>query len=183
MPGLYNVYIKSVGVGYSADWGEGDAYVVGNYLKELFDQVCSHPASAYSGGDYWWEPNAGDIADHELLVYLVSNRSNSIIRSLFPGQGLGPGGTTYFNNNYSLTEVYFDVGFNLADANPHRGLAVLCFHELMHNKLKRGNSLHTNGGGGLARATVYSNYMLSAENKRLMANALGNKRPQYKGAL
>jgi hypothetical protein len=183
MPGVYKVFLKSYGFSYSSNWGEGDAYAVGTYLKSLFDEVCQHSGSAYSSSDFWWEPNAGDIADHELLVYLVPNSSSSIIRSLFPGQGLGAGGTTYFNDNYSLTEVYFDVGFNLADANPHRGLAVLCFHELMHNKLKRGNSLHTQGGGGLARATVYSNYTLSAGNKNLMAPALSRKRPQYKGAL
>lgn len=183
MPGLFKFFIKSRGFTYSTNWGEGDAYAVGSYLKGLFDEVCQHQSSGYSSSDFWWEPNAGDIADHELLVYLVPSRASSIIRTISPGLGLGPAGTTYFNNNFSLTEIYFDVAFNLADANPHRGLAVLCFHELMHNKLKRGNILHTNGGGGLARATVYSNYTLSAENKRLMATALSNRVPQYKGAL
>ncbi|HYE73627.1 MAG TPA: hypothetical protein VEF04_09850, partial [Blastocatellia bacterium] len=145
MPGTFKFFIKSYGFSYSSNWGEGDAYAVGTYLKSLFDEVCQHRNSTFSNSDFWWEPNAGDIADHELLVYLVPDQSSSIIRSINSGAGLGPGGTTVFNNNYSLTEVYFNVGFNLADANPHRGLAVLCFHELMHNKLKRGNSLHTNG--------------------------------------
>ncbi len=178
---IYNVYLKDVQHG--ADWGEGDAYAVGNYLKGLFDEVCQRPETTFTAADFWYNPNAGDIKDHELLVYLVANQGASVIRGIRPNQSLGPGGTTLFTSNWSLTEVYHSAAFDLNDANPWRGLAVLCFHELMHNKLKRGNILHTNGGGGLARATVFSDYTLSATNKQLMASALSKKVPQYKEAL
>lgn len=177
----FNVYLKDVQHGET--WGEGDAYEVGNHLKALFDEVCQRPETSFSTSDFWYNPNPGDIGDHELLVYLVPNQGGSVIRGLRPNQSLGPGGTTLITSNWCLTEVYHSAAFNLADANPWRGLAVLCFHELMHNKLKRGNILHTNGGGGLARGTVFSNYTLSATNKVLMASALSNKVPQYKGAL
>ena len=68
-------------------------------------------------------------------------------------------------------------------ADSARALAVLAFHEAMHNLLKRGNDLHAMGGMGLAAATVFPNSKLTQRNKELMAAAMGKNIPQNQSFL
>jgi hypothetical protein len=56
-------------------------------------------------------------------------------------------------------------------------LANLAFHEMMHNKLHLGPSLHAQGG--LASGTVDSSMRPSEANIKAMAGALMTKRPQW----
>lgn len=62
---------------------------------------------------------------------------------------------------------------------------MLAFHEAMHNKLKRGGSLHSHavGGGGMASATVYANTQLNQQNVDKMASALATAVTQNTGFL
>jgi len=66
---------------------------------------------------------------------------------------------------------------------PAEKLALIAFHELMHNKLQRGNDMHKNGGGGLAVSPAQGWEQLTARNKQLMAAALRTPVRQYTGRL
>lgn len=155
-------------------WGEGTAYVVGNYLKEFFDQVCTSSLTSYSDSDFWWDSSPSDVRAEEVLIYFLDSKSDSLVRQLSAGAPLGAGGTTLIRSSGNLSEVY--VRESLAamggGADFARGLAVLAFHEAMHNKLKVGGSLHSTGGGGMAAATVYANTNVNAANIAKMAPTL-----------
>ena len=155
-------------------WGEGTAYVVGNYLKEFFDEVCASPLTPYSGSDFWWDSSASDVRANEVLIYFLDSKADSLVQQVSPSVTLGPGGTTVIRSAGNLSEVY--VRESLAamggGADLARGLAVLAFHEALHIKLKLGGSLHSTGGGGIAAATVFANTNLNARNIAKMAPAL-----------
>lgn len=167
---VYNFYLKDA-ADSGQHWGEGTRYVVGNELKKMFDEVCVLDACPFSSSDYSWDPQSVD--DTSLLVYFVNGHDESKIRIVKPGTGLGPGGTTHISSAGNLSEVYVSA----ADGqdNPARAIAVLAFHEAMHNLLKLGNGLHATGGMGLAAATIFSNSSLSPKNKALMAPVMGKK--------
>jgi hypothetical protein len=155
-------------------WGEGTAYVVGNYLKEFFDRVCTSPLTPYSDSDFWWDSSPSDVRADEVLIYFLDSKSDSLVQQVSAGATLGPGGTTLIRSSGNLSEVY--VRESLAamggGADVARGLAVLAFHEAMHNKLKLGGSLHSTGGGGMAAATVFANTNVNTGNIAKMAPAL-----------
>jgi hypothetical protein len=155
-------------------WGEGTAYVVGNYLKEFFNRVCTSPLTPYSDSDFWWDSAASEVRAEEVLIYFLDSKSDSLVQQASAGATLGPGGTTLIRSSGNLSEVY--VRESLAamggGADFARGLAVLAFHEAMHNKLKLGGSLHSTGGGGMAATTVFANTNLNAANIAKMAPTL-----------
>jgi hypothetical protein len=47
-------------------WGEGTMYVIGMKLKSMFDRVCQHPASPFTGSDYFWD--LGVVQDTDVVV-------------------------------------------------------------------------------------------------------------------
>jgi hypothetical protein len=164
----YNFYLKDAATS-GAFWGEGTCFVLGNEIKRLFDEVCALPACKFSSSDYWWDPATVD--DKSLLIYFVDGHSDSKIRNVNPRSPLGPGGTTHISSAGNLSEVYVSAASGQAD--PARALAVLAFHEAMHNLLKMGNRLHGVGGMGLAAETIFSNSALTARNKALLAPVMG----------
>lgn len=155
-------------------WGEGTAYVIGTYLKEFFDQVCTSPLTSYSDSDFWWDSSASDIRAHEVLIYFLDSKSDSLVRQVSAGASLGPGGTTLIRSSGNLSEIYVRESLAAMGGGGDfaRGLAVLAFHEAMHNKLKVGGSLHSTGGGGMAAATVFADSNLNAANIAKMAPTL-----------
>ena len=157
-------------------WGEGTAYVVGTYLKEFFDQVCASPLTSYSDSDFWWDSSASDVRANEVLIYFLDSKADSLVQQVSPSATLGPGGTTLIRTSGNLSEVYVreSIAAMGGGADLARGLAVLAFHEAMHNKLKVGGSLHSVGvgGGGMAAGTVFANTNLNARNIAKMAPAL-----------
>ncbi len=163
-------------------WGEGMAYVVGSYLKEFFDQVCTSPLTTFSDSDFHWNTSSSEIRSHEVLIYFLPTKQDSLIRQESAGAPLGPGGTTLIRTAGNLSEVYVteSIAAMGGGADLARGFAVLAFHEAMHNKLKKGGSLHSNavGGGGMAAGTVFANTQLTTQNIEKMARALGNSVPQ-----
>jgi hypothetical protein len=161
-------------------WGEGTAYVIGTYLKEFFDQVCTSALTSFSDSDFWWDSSTSDIRSHEVLIYFLDSKADSLVRQVASSVSLGPGGTTLIRSSGNLSEVY--VRESLAamggGADFARGLAVLAFHEAMHNKLKLGASLHSTGGGGMAATMVFANTNLNAANIAKMAPTLSRSVPQ-----
>jgi hypothetical protein len=170
----YNFYLKDLGTSGPGFWGEGDRYVLGTYLKGFFDEVCQLQSCPFSDSDFWWDPTS--VGDTDLLVYFIDSKSDSLVHKIRPKASLGAGGTTHVSTAGNLSEVYLSAARN--DVDPIRALAVLAFHEAMHNLLRLGNSLHASGGMGLAAETVYSNSTLTARNKTLMAGVMGKKIPQ-----
>jgi hypothetical protein len=169
----YNFYLKNAATSGPA-WGEGDRYVIGIELKALFDEVCQLAACPFNDSDFWWDPKS--VNDTSLLIYFVDDRGSSLVRKVRPRVPLGAGGTTHVSTAGNLSEVY--VAAAAQDSNSARALAVLAFHEAMHNLLKMGQGLHGSGGMGLAAATVYSNSQLTQRNKDLMAGVMGKTVPQ-----
>lgn len=170
----YNFYLKDAATPGS-DWGEGTCYVIGLEMKTLFDEVCQLPSCPFSVSDFWWDPQS--VNSTSVLVYFVNDSTRSLVRKVTPNAQLGQGGTTHISPAGNLSEVYVSIGVQDPN-NPARALAVLAFHEVMHNLLQTGNGLHGSGGVGLAAATVYSNSKLTPKNKELVAKAMGKSIPQ-----
>jgi hypothetical protein len=144
-------------------------------LTKLWTEVCEHPASRYK--DAKTSKLSGQtlvMASNELLVYLLPSQGDSIIRRVTNQSApAGVAGFTVFGTGMgNISELYMDrLG------NPTKA-AKMAFHELMHNKLQKDNTMHSPdvGGAGLAdEALVFSNpfaAFLSAENIRLLAPVL-----------
>ncbi len=161
-------------------WGEGTAYVIGTYLKEFFDQVCTSPLTPYSSSDFWWDSSATDVRANEVLIYFLDRKADSLVRQVASGAPLGPGGTTLIRSSGNISEVYVRESLAAMGGGGDfaRGLAVLAFHEVMHNKLKLGGSLHSTGGGGMAATTVFADTRMNARNISKMAPTLSRSVPQ-----
>jgi hypothetical protein len=170
----YNFYLKDNATSGPGTWGEGDRYVLGMELKQLFDEVCQLSSCPFDISDFWWDPTS--ISATSLLIYFVDDQSSSLVQQIKPNSSLGGGGTTHISSAGNLSEVYVSAG--ASDPNSARAWAVLAFHEAMHNLLKMGNSLHASGGMGLAAQTVYSNSNLTQRNKELVAAVMGKTIPQ-----
>src|SRR4051794_13251514 len=87
--GTFMVYLKSMkwgatSGGGSAGWGEGEMYVVGLAIQELFRKVVASPLSSFAAADITWAPSQAAIQSHELLVYFTDSN-----RSLVAGNGGG----------------------------------------------------------------------------------------------
>ena len=175
----YNFYLKDRGTHAPGTWGEGDCYMVGTYLAEFFDEICQLPSCPFSTSDFWWDPTS--ISNTDLLIYFIDSKVDSLIHKIKPRTPLGGGGTTHISSAGNLSEVYIAAASSAADSA--KALAVLAFHEAMHNLLKRGNDLHAMGGMGLAAATVFPNSKLTQRNKELMAAAMGKNIPQNQSFL
>lgn len=147
-------------------------------LGHLFTQVCQRSETRFAACSCSRFNPSSARDGYELIIYIVANQAKSLI----PGGGHGTAGTTGFRNGGAVSEVYLDV-FN---DTPEIMMAKMAFHELMHNKLRLDNRLHTDGGFGLARDTVdfeycmapWSGFNLNEENKRLMAEKLDDPVPQ-----
>ena len=165
----YNFYLKDLGTSAPGFWGEGDRYVLGLEIKKFFDEICLLTACPFSTSDYWWDP--ATVKDTELLIYFVNGPSSSLVRKIFPSHSLGSAGTTHISTAGNLSEVYLSA--TAGHPNRVRALAVLAFHEAMHNLLRLGAGLHGSGGMGLAAATVYATTQLTSKNKQLLAPVMG----------
>ena len=160
----------------------GDESATGTALKGYFDRVIQSSATlrrSYAGGaEVTWTTSCPTVRPHELLIYVVVSALDSIVVSL-PGltntqTRINSDGLTVWTGTLTAAEVYTTrFGANSAM------LAKLAFHEAMHNKTHRGNSLHS--GGGLAASPISSRSALTTANIRLMRRVLGTSRPQWTG--
>jgi hypothetical protein len=142
---------------------------MGTEMKALFDQVCQLDACPFADSDYWWDP--ATVGNTSILVYFVDSPDSSLVRQVRPGTSLGAGGTTLIRSAGNPSEMYLPAV--AAESASARALAVLSFHEGMHNLLRMGNRLHAVGGMCLAAETVYANSQLTQKNKDLMAPVMG----------
>jgi hypothetical protein len=153
------------------------ANLLGALPQKLAWQVQSHLADLFSpciSNDF--ENNWVYFADaqnkpdkHELLVYFMPAQT-SIIKHVpsVAAPDLSIDGNTAYAAGAS--EVYVKSSDPLLLAN-------LAFHELMHNRLKVGNSLHRQGG--LASAVVYNSTEITKDNIRAMAKVISKPIKQW----
>jgi hypothetical protein len=124
-----------------------------------------------------WSYQASDLEPWDVVVYFVRDRSQSIAARLGAQPSDDAAGLTSFTSSGVVSEVYVEGN------GPADKLALIAFHEIMHNKLQRGNSMHQNAGGGVAVSPTKGWEQLTARNKQLMAGALRTPVRQYTGAL
>ena len=124
------------------------------------------------------------ISSKDLLCYIVSDFDSSVVKkfdsTITDG---GTAGNTSFKTgatSTSASEVYLDVITN-ACTDVALGMAKLIFHELMHNKATMGDSLHSQGGGGLAAETVTESTTRTLANVAFMKARLANQVIQWQG--
>lgn len=113
------------------------------------------------------------IAGHDLLIYVFASSACSPVAEHFQAQR-GYSGTTAWRGDSTGSEVY------VRGLEGPRHVAKIIFHEAMHNKLHRGDNLHSQGG--LAAETIYADTPLTDANIATMAPALATSRPQWTGA-
>jgi hypothetical protein len=125
------------------------------------------------------------LDDDEMIMYFVPNPRRSLIKSVAKRGAAHAGGGTVMTDQGMISEVFISEA--AGDARIGRLLAVIAFHELMHNKLDahptRGVVSDIHNLGGAAKATVGHGDDPSDNNKRLMATHLGIRIPQYSGHL
>jgi hypothetical protein len=124
-----------------------------------------------------WSYQASDLEPWDVVVYFVRDPSRSIAARLGSSSSDDNAGLTAFTSSGVVSEVYVEGN------GPGEKLALIAFHEIMHNKLQRGNDMHKNGGGGVAVSPVQGWEQLTPKNKQLMAAALRTPVPQYTGRL
>ncbi len=166
----YNIYMAEI-----PNWKlKLDYAVIRSTLQGFFDRVIKK-TSLGECWVQWCSAPPGSIQSNELLVYFVASSG----ATLTPGFGLtgdlGTDGTTKWKiGGEALSEVYVS-----RFRTQPKALAALAFHELMHNKLRMGNSLH--GKGGLAKEEITAATELTDDNIKLMAGKLADRAPQWIG--
>jgi hypothetical protein len=129
-----------------------DPGIVWQRVQTIFTQFCRskfNPTSQFVRASAQWMEEAVEptsLKPHELLVYLVRDRSASLIRvhykSVWDMEPPGPnvvGLTAVKMGGGNLSEVYYAHDF--CDGEPER-IANVIVHELMHNKLNMGKDMH-----------------------------------------
>jgi predicted dehydrogenase len=113
--------------------GEGGLYMVGMHVIDFLNQVVTG-SQTFTGSDYWYNSDAGQVGPKDLVCYMVTNSGRSIAAS-HTSEPLGAAGSTVWSltTNAMISEIYMDA--TTGDASRPRLLANLIIHELMHNKL------------------------------------------------
>lgn len=152
-------------------------------LEALFNEVCSHPKSAFKEASaYWWTHRPLHHLANEPLVWLVADKNSSILKKAYPRVNIPThvAGLTYWGGKGAVSEIYLDHAANKSS----EAQAKMSFHELMHNKLQVGNELHgSDYGSGLNKemldlSTTFA-AILDSENIKWMAPALNKQIPQW----
>ncbi|MCP5418960.1 MAG: hypothetical protein H6970_00515 [Gammaproteobacteria bacterium] len=168
-------------------WDNGIRDQIAKHLETWFKDVLSH-SSVYSNSTVrcWWRYNAALVEDDELVVYFYPVASYGDIP---PGKCAHAGGCTFQHTKGMLSEIYVRP---VADA-PNRAqlLAVLAFHEIMHNKLDAERNsvipdLHNHFHGNDQKASkpkVGFNDTPSGEEKKLLGQHLDRPVKQFLSAL
>ena len=151
-------------------------------LEKLFTQVCEHPQSGFDDASvFWWTHRPVHQAANEPFVWLLGSKADSLIRKVYkvrvPDNNAG---LTAVRATGNISEIYLDHQANQSSI----GQAKMAFHELMHNKLQVGNTLHNADFGlGLNKELLDLKTAISAtldaENIRKMAPALKTPVPQW----
>lgn len=168
-------------------------------VQSLFTEVCASGfnKSGFTNCQAYWAFSPVEKAEpKDIVVYLVPGLTASLIRRHHPTlfqqamQGLSGGAvlggltaiTGVANDPVVLSEVYDDSPLN----KEPEWLANTMFHECYHNKLAKGDEVHSMGsgfagsvGGFLQHSLVLDKKLpLMSKDKEVMAQAIGLDRKQ-----
>jgi hypothetical protein len=137
-------------------------------LQTLFQTIVA-ASKVFSSNTVIFTPTAASPAGHGLLVYFMPSKT-SVVKHVpkTPALDLTNDGNTVYAAGAS--EVYVAKKDSAL-------LARLALHELMHNRLKLGNDLHTQGG--MAAQTIGPSTQLNATNIKTMAAVLDKSITQW----
>jgi hypothetical protein len=186
MPVVLNVHLISRFNYNHENIGEGGLYMVGLHLIDFFNQVITG-SQTFSGSDYWFNPDAGQVGPKDLVCYMLSNSSRSIAARHSGGQPGAAGSTVWsLNSQAMISEIYMDA--TTGDASRPRLLANLIIHELMHNKLDSHPSnavlsdIHSIANGRVSTSgAITSSSTPSPEDIRAMRRGIERSIPQHTG--
>jgi hypothetical protein len=152
-------------------------------LASYFGRILAQPGLSGNAGLTVAWGTAGvntAVTDRDLVVYFVRDPKKSVIQSLNLSVPSGEiGGATNFDSASlgTVSEVYVENNF------PPKKLANMAFHELMHNKLQKNDSLHDIKGVGMGVSPATECSVLTDTDVRLMAARMTTAVKQYTGKL
>jgi hypothetical protein len=181
----YHVLLKDLSEDHEYYWKPAIRLTIQEKLQAWFNGVITHsPQFKGAQAEVWWSSNALLLEEDELLVYFIPSVRHSIVKSVTGTVLPHGGGATMLSNNGMISEVHIESA--AGDARIGQLLAVMAFHELMHNKLDAdpqkssvGADVHSMGHTGNSRTGAGD--VPSEANKIAMGKALHVKIPQYKG--
>jgi hypothetical protein len=141
-------------------------------VRDLFLPIIKHKDCTFDKIRVNSTMEVPSIASHDLLIYVFQNSNCSPVSSHFSAPK-GKNGCTAWGASGTGSEVYVR---GLEGASH---VAKLIFHEAMHNKLHKGESLHAQGG--LASEIIYPDTALNDKNIESMAKALSKSQSQWTG--
>ena len=183
---VYNVLLKDLSRDHEYYWTKQIRETIAKDLTHWFDDICKK-STTFRGSTVhcWWTSNVHLLDEDEMIIYFVPTPRRSLIRSVAKRNLPHAGGGTVMTDQGMISEIFISEA--AGDAGIARLLAVIAFHELMHNKLDAHpthpavRDIHLLGGA--AKATVGRGDDPTDGNKRIMAAHLGTKIPQYSGHL
>lgn len=156
-------------------------------LNGYYNQIVAGTTSSFSGVSVLSSNVGLSPTNTDLLCYIVSDYDNSVVinfNSTIPNGSGQIGNTAYTTGGnggpprVAASEVYLDKITDIFN-DLASGLAKTIFHELMHNKATMGNSLHAQGGGGLAAETITDGSTLTQGNITFMRSKLSREVTQW----
>lgn len=145
---------------------------INTVLQDFFTKIVAASGNKFQSTLVHWVAYQPAPEPHELLLYFVPDRSLSVIQEAGgPSGGSGHGLTWWRDSVGAVSEVY------TSKQRDPTMLALVGFHELMHNKLRLSDPL-LHPKGGLAADPVQGNSP-SPSNVRDMAAALPKAAPQW----
>jgi hypothetical protein len=181
----YNVWLVSLRGGMSnsmAVTSRDEAQAISFGIQNGFLPIIQKAKPAFDGINVQWIdcPITQIIQPYELLVYFLPTPMDTVLRKISDvvmASDLG-GSTALMKDGQHGSEVFMSVG----DTDL---VARMAFHEIMHNKLRMDNALHSlpenKGGGGLAQSVISNKDNLSLGNIDIMAAHLWDRHPQWTG--
>ncbi len=178
MAGLFNLWLVDKGTRSDFFWGEGTMFAVGNFLVEYFAPICKASGGAFDAARFSWSGSTGQVQPHEIVVYFVQARKDSIVAAR-GGSVTHGSGATYTTGAGTISEVFLSE--MEGDGNYPRLVANIAFHEILHNKLEPSPlaDIHGIGGGGLSSPTVNSGMRPTTAEITPMGAALSRNVQQY----
>jgi hypothetical protein len=169
-----NIYIREVEIFH-------DPLAFRTRLENHFSEICQRQDCVFSYANVYHIFEAGSASPFgaDLLIYLLPTASKSLITAVYKVKvGSEWAGATYSGGRFgTISVIYLDHAANQTGSNA----ADMAFHEMMHNKLRMGDELHSKsnglGKGALGNQSYFGNY-LTADDINLMAPAMADNVPQ-----
>jgi len=144
-------------------------------VQEQFDKIVA-AGGGFSSASVVWTSRAPKLGPHDLLVYFVESRSDSVVKGLWSGATLGDTGTTVVGTKDVASEVYLQ-----GSQDDPKGLGNVAVHELMHNVTGLRQELHSRPLISLGKEEVTGDTPLVKGDLDLFTQNLKRPRRQWTG--